>query len=249
MKFIFDGISIDLLLGKTNLSTIPPDFDIMSPSILRNVERNYVRQINGPRVAELIMSLVPNINNFKLTLRAVKLWAQNRARVCQLYPNAAPSTLFSRFFFVYDRWEWPHPVQLNEIVEDEGVFADQVWDQRNPKGQDLMPVITPTYPAMNCTYNVTVSSLAVMKKEFRRGLKVCNKIELGTADWSLLFEPINFLSLYRHYLLIEIRSSSEDGRRLHSGFVESRMKKIITKLEITENVKHCHPWPSLFRKQ
>ncbi|KAL0216117.1 hypothetical protein P9112_008301 [Eukaryota sp. TZLM1-RC] len=263
MKFAFDGVDIDLVLGKTMLTSIPPDFDIMDVSVLNNVERTSVRQINGPRVAEEIMRLVPNITNFKLTLRAVKLWSQRRgiknnamgflggvswaimvARICQLYPNAAPSTLFSRFFFVYDQWQWPNAIKLNEVVEDiNGKFTGDVW---SPKSGELMPIITPVYPAMNCTYNVTASSLAVMKREFHRGYKICNLIDVGKCDWDSVFEPVQFLKMYRHYLIVEISSTSEEGRRLHTGYVESRLKLIIQSLERTENIKYCHPWPSSF---
>ncbi|KAL0211704.1 hypothetical protein RCL1_005330 [Eukaryota sp. TZLM3-RCL] len=262
LKFAFDGVAIDLVLGRTSLTTIPSDFNIMSTQILNAVDRSSIRQINGPRVAEVITNLVPNRENFKMTLRAIKLWSQRRgiknnamgflggiswailvARVCQLYPNAAPSTLFARFFFVYDQWKWPKPVELKEIEEDLGVFSTEVW---TPRSQDLMPVITPVYPAMNCTYNVTHSSLTVMKKEFHRALKVCKKVELGQAQWSDVFEPIDFLSLYRHYILIEVTSNTEEGRRVQSGFVESRLKRFISRLESTENIKYCHPWPSSF---
>ena len=31
-------------------------------------------------------------------------WAMLVARVCQLYPNAAPSTLVQKFFMVYTNW-------------------------------------------------------------------------------------------------------------------------------------------------
>ena len=31
-------------------------------------------------------------------------WAMLVARVCQFYPNAAPSTLIEKFFFVFSNW-------------------------------------------------------------------------------------------------------------------------------------------------
>lgn len=55
-------------------------------------------------------------------------WALLVARICQLYPNAAPSTLVSRFFRVYEQWKWPNPVLLNTIAD--GNLGLKVW---NPK--------------------------------------------------------------------------------------------------------------------
>lgn len=39
-------------------------------------------------------------------------WAMLVARTCQLYPNATASTLVHKFFLVFSRWKWPHPVLL-----------------------------------------------------------------------------------------------------------------------------------------
>ena len=35
-------------------------------------------------------------------------WAMLVARVCQLYPNAAPSSLVQKFFLVFSKWKWSH---------------------------------------------------------------------------------------------------------------------------------------------
>lgn len=45
---------------------------------LRHLDDAGVRSLNGVRVAELILSLVPNHRAFRTTLRAVKEWARRR---------------------------------------------------------------------------------------------------------------------------------------------------------------------------
>ena len=61
-------------------------------------------------------------------------------------------------------WKWPAPVLLQELKTD-ALMNLPVWDPRNnPRDQShLMPIITPAYPAMNSSYNVSESTLAVMK--------------------------------------------------------------------------------------
>lgn len=100
-------------------------------------------------------------------------WALLVARICQLYPNAAPSMLVSRFFRVYSLWRWPNPVLLCPI--NEGSLGLAYWDpRRNFKDrQHLMPIITPAYPCMNSSYNVSTSTLRVMMEEFLRGNEIC----------------------------------------------------------------------------
>lgn len=51
----------------------------------------------------------------------------------------------------------------------------------------LMKIITPAYPAQNSTFNVTHSTLHVLKREFKKGREVCAKILLGAAKWEALW--------------------------------------------------------------
>ncbi|GJU53823.1 laccase-7-like protein [Tanacetum coccineum] len=55
------------------------------------------------------------------------------AQVCQLFPNAIPSMLVSRFLIVYTNWRWPNPVMLCPIDEDD--LGLDVWDPRKLHGE------------------------------------------------------------------------------------------------------------------
>ncbi|CAM6021714.1 unnamed protein product [Sphagnum balticum] len=91
----FSGISIDLVYARLLLWAIPDE------SILQNVDEQRVQSLNCCRVTDQILRLVPNIQVMGF-LGGVS-WALLVARICQLYPNAMPSMLVSRFFHVYSQ--------------------------------------------------------------------------------------------------------------------------------------------------
>ena len=95
-----------------------------------------------------------------MSLRAIKLWAKKHgiysnvlgylggvswamlvARVCQLYPNADPSTLVSKFFLIFLKWEWPQPVLLKK--PEEAGLGYPMWDPRQNISDrfHLMPIM------------------------------------------------------------------------------------------------------------
>jgi len=119
VKLKWDGIDMDVLFARLSLSHIPPSLDLTSDTLLRNMDEQSVLSLNGCRVAEAILRLVPDPHNFRLALRFIKAWAKRRqlysnvlgcfagvslalllARVNQLYPNALANTLVTRFFRV-----------------------------------------------------------------------------------------------------------------------------------------------------
>lgn len=197
IKFEYAGVEIDLLCACLQMSSIPDKLDILDDSILRNVDDSTQRSINGVRVTDAILRLVPNIPHFRTTLRAIKLWAKKRAvysnvlgylggvawailvaRICQLYPNASPATLLSRFFRVYEQWKWPNPVLLRSISTGNPNLGFRLWNPTMNMGdrRHLMPIITPSYPSMNTTHNVSQSTLKVMKEEISRGNGIVNAV-------------------------------------------------------------------------
>ncbi|XP_074285368.1 nuclear poly(A) polymerase 4-like [Silene latifolia] len=261
MKFKFDGICIDLLYASVSVLVVPDDLDISDMSVLHNVDEATVRSLNGCRVADQILRLVPNIEHFRTALRCIKFWAKRRgvysnvtgflggvnwailvARVCQLYPNAVPSMLVSRFFRVFTQWRWPNPVNLCKIEEDELGFP--IWDPRkNPRDRTHhMPIITPAYPCMNSSYNVSPSTLRVMMEQFQHGNNICQDIELNKLQWSALFEPYLFFQSYKNYLQVDIFAADADDLRAWRGWVESRLRQLTLMIERdTLGKLQCHP--------
>ena len=147
IKFEYSGISIDLIFSRVIQKEIPQDFDLKDMNILRGLDEAELRSLNGTRVTDEILDLVPEQGTFKRALRAIKLWAQRRAvyanimgfpggvawammvaRVCQLYPKATASVIVNKFFLVIAKWQWPQPVLLKPV--ENGPLPVRIW---NPK--------------------------------------------------------------------------------------------------------------------
>lgn len=261
MQMEICGISIDLTCARLQQAVIPSNLGLSHPKILiMCVDATDRLSLNGPRVTDEILTLVPSIENFRMTLRSIKRWAKARAiysnsvgfpggvswamltaQICQYFPNALPATLLCKFFKIYTQWPWPNPILLTEI-QIGGQFGTEVWGQRGGDKQALMPVITPTYPAFNSTYNISLSTKAVLLKEFTRGYMITSGIEKGTHKWSDLFETLPFFSSFSIYIRINCTAPTKEEHLKLSGLVESRIRFMINKLDSTEGVSYAHPF-------
>ncbi len=79
MKFVFSGISIDLVFARISMTTIPENLDLLDHNILKTLEEKCVVSLNGSRCTDEILRLVPNVEAFHTALRCIKLWAKSIA--------------------------------------------------------------------------------------------------------------------------------------------------------------------------
>jgi poly(A) polymerase len=265
IKFEFDGIAIDLVFARLVLTTIPEDLDLLDHNILKTLEEKCVVSLNGSRTTDEILRLVPSIATFHMALRCIKLWAKRRglynnamgyiagvacalltARICQLYPNSSAATIVMRFFKIYQQWKWPQPVILKPI-EDYPLHL-RVWNPRLVQADRYhrMPVITPAYPSMCSTHNVSKSTMEVMKEEFKRGSEVMLRIEQRKATWADLFTKSDFFHRHKHFFQVVAVATSEESHRAWAGFVESRIRQLVLRLETEEFIAGAPPFPETY---
>jgi len=234
-----------------------------------------VRSVNGVRVAQFLLDTLgagqPTlVDNFRLTLRAVKEWA----RVHGLYsnvlgflggvnwailvvwvskrnPDAPASKLLQLFFRTFANWSFPNPVMLSSNQEQppEGVKPLPIWDpiENYRDKKDLMPIITPCYPPMNSAYNVGEPQLRRLRGELRRASAISDDILVGRMGWDALFAGNDFFKQHANYLQIDIIAANNVEFRSWFGVCESRLRVLIASLE--SPLSQAYPFAKFFHSR
>lgn len=272
MSFDFAGVPIDFLFARLSTNRVPRGFNIdsiLDDSIMRNLDPETEKSLNGPRVTNMLSKLIGEAGypNFLIVLRCIRLWAKKRglygnkfgylggincnilvALICQLYPRGSPSHILCKFFLVYSMWEWPKPVMLNRIQPNPPGAYREVWDKET-HSTDVMPIITPAYPAMNSSFSVSRATLDILTKEIERGKLITRRIAAtGGKNWDELFEPTDFFVRYSYYLACNIIGNSEFPAESRSweGFVQSRVRKMSLYMQEQLPVAPIHFHPAKF---
>lgn len=262
IKLFYDSVDIDLLFAPLPLTRIDEDgLNILDESLMDHCDQATQRSLNGPRVAIEMLQLVEN-KNFRLLVRCIKKWAKSRgiygnalsfpggiawalmcAKICQWYPNASVGVLLKKMFQIYSQWQWPKPITLKRKYQGSGL---KIWDpQTNPSDKyHLMPVITPSYPSMNSTYNITKTTLRVLTEEFIRGKEIVESAKTK-EDWKYLFADSEFFVRFKNYLQIKVSAASEAEHRSWEGFVGSRIRFLIKGIEQVPHIQ-LRPFPEWF---
>ncbi|KAJ5088627.1 poly(A) polymerase Pap [Penicillium angulare] len=268
IKLELAGISIDLIFARLIVPSVPMNLDLKNNDYLRGLDEKEVRSLNGTRVTDEILELVPQQKTFRLALRAIKLWAQRRAiyanivgfpggvawamlvaRVCQLYPQATGSVIVGKFFRIMNKWAWPQPVLLKPI--EDGPLPMKVWNPKIYHGDrfHLMPIITPAYPSMCATHNISMSTKAVLLRELQRGGDMVDKIFMKQLSWNDLFERHTFFTnAYKYYLSITASSRTKEAEGVWSGLVESKLRHLVGALDRKAVIAVAHPFPKGFER-
>jgi poly(A) polymerase len=112
-----------------------PEYAI-DDSDLIGIDEAGIRSINGARLAQILIETVPDLENFRITLRAIKEWAIGHgiysnvlgflggvncaimvAWVCQRHPQEPIASLLKIFFETFVFWQWPTPVALTPLAQ------------------------------------------------------------------------------------------------------------------------------------
>jgi poly(A) polymerase len=106
-----------------------------------------------------------------------------------------------------------------------------------------MPIITPAYPSMCSTHNVTVSTKTVIMRELERAGNITDKIFTGQLQWKELFTKHTFFTDgYKYYLSIIAASRTKDAQVVWSGLVESKVRLLVSNLETQGSIEVARPF-------
>jgi len=112
-----------------------------------------------------------------------------------------------------------------------------------------MPVITPAYPCMCATYNVTKSALAIIKDELARAAQIAESIMHGQRQWADLFTKHSFFTNdFKYYLAVISTSMDKEEHKVWSGFIESKVRMLVQSIERHASIGLARPFNKGFER-
>lgn len=112
-----------------------------------------------------------------------------------------------------------------------------------------MPIITPAYPSMCATHNITRSTKEIIQRELKRGGNITDQIMTGKAPWKDLFGKHSFFTEgYKYYLSVISASTTRDAQNIWSGLVESKIRLLVLGLEGHDSIALAHPFNKGFER-
>lgn len=106
-----------------------------------------------------------------------------------------------------------------------------------------MPVITPAYPQMCATFNITHSTKAIIQRELERGSVIAEEIMAKKRPWKDLFSKHSFFTAdHKYYLAVIATSTTREAHKVWSGFVESKVRVLVGDVERHPSIAIARPF-------
>jgi len=266
IKFKFNDTEIDFTFARLN-KTVPENEEaLLDDAYTRNLDDRCVRSLNGYRATCQILTLVPDVKVFQVSLRAMKLWGKNNgvygnilgylggaswailvARTCQEQAKKqdvehCPKEVIFTFFQMYSNWKWPAPVYIS-LPRDQ---TSSAWNPSlNPADRDhCMPIITSSAPQMNSAVNINHSVQRYIQERMKEASHICQQIQAGNTGWEALFKAFPFYQEYEEY--IKITGQCETDACFWFGCLESKLRYLKEKIESNPRIKSVRIWPKGF---
>lgn len=300
----FSGVEIDLSFCFTTYRALPAELDrkLVDDASAREVTRGCsdesVRAINGPRVSMLVQEAVRGREGvFRTVLRAARYWGKRRgvygnvhgflggvnfallvAHICGpgLDRAHSPLDVLQAFFQLLQgvggrEWE-PKPIFLPNT--DRPSMQEELLRIKSMPRPSPMVLLTPAYPCMNSTHNVSTTTLGIMKEEAARAVAIVSRIRNAKEDQQttmskngILFES-EFDELFKDYkteffstrhdeeyremfLRVDFFAETKEDLASWSGYGEANLRMIVNGIaeysKRENNVfKIIRPYPYLF---
>lgn len=257
---VLDSVDIDLQYCYAppvveqweELASLPSD------ASFPNLRASTMTILNGWRDTTVVLRSVPDLGNFRLVYRTIKLWCERKGlyssrfgyvggaaltvlvtRVCQAYPNAGPGELVHRFFEQYGNYPWesrPVTLSTSSAKQDGGMLYRRL-------DRDAMCILTMHRPQVNIMRNATKHNRRVWAEE----LRIAMNLLIDGAGLEALFLQTDFLSRYRSYVQITLYASNCSGYRELVAHFESRCVELLTKMQQRNPDLLLHAFPKRFK--
>jgi len=269
IKFKFKQTEIDFTFARLNRTVPEKEEALLEEQYTENLDDRCLRSLNGYRATCEILSLVPDIRVFQLSLRAIKLWGKQNgvygnilgylggaswailvARSCQEQAKRKDVDHCSReviftFFQMYASWNWPAPVYIRQVMDQ----PNSAWNPDMNPGDKLhaMPIITSSVPQMNSAVNINKTIQRYIQNKMTEAHYNCTQIQNGVLGWEALFKPYPFYLEYEYF--IKITGECETDSSFWFGCLESKLRYLKEKIEDNHRVGSVRIWPKGFLRK
>ena len=138
------------------------------------------------------------------------------------------------------------PVELDFMAKGKGCFRREDVSL-NKTGKRIMYVISPAFPQMNTTYNISDSQLKTIEHHLGEAFKAVRLIHMGELEWEDLFLSYPFFHDFDVFLEIEVLAKDEPTFYRWKGLIQARLRYLLLSFEaeIEEKVTF-QLWPQEF---